>query len=86
MIKTLSILEPGNSNSVTNVKFELSVAKISKTKRQMNSKVVSKDEAKKFISGEVEKAREAFMILAAGSEGKALLENRMKRVIAQSSL
>lgn len=86
MFDTLSILEPGISNAVTNVKFELSFAKISKIKQQMNSKIVSRDKAKKFVSGEVEKVQEAFKILAAGSEGKALLESRLKRVIAQSSL
>lgn len=86
MIEALGALEPGISNSVTNVRFEHSVAKIAQLKQQIASKIPFTIDAEKLIAMEVENARHAFEILNAGSEGKALLENRLQRVIAQGSL
>lgn len=86
MTYELSQLEPGISNSVTNVKFELSAAKIAQIKQQMLAKNLCKADAEKLITDEVTKARQAFDILVAGSEGKTLLESRLQRVMAQSVL
>lgn len=85
-MEILQILEPGASNSLTNVRFELSVAKISKIKQNIDPKLVDKSEAKKFVSGEIKKAQKAFDILVAGCEGKISLESRLKRVVNLSLL
>lgn len=86
MIEALNILEPGISNSVVNVTFELSVTRIAQIKQQVGSENLTKIEAANEIETEVNKARNAFNILMAGSEGKLQLESRMKRVMTQSSL
>lgn len=85
MIDVLSTLEPGISNSVTNVKFEYSVAQIARTKQQMAAKIFSASDAGKLINHQLKNARDAFDILLAGSEGRSLLEKRFQYVITQSS-
>lgn len=82
----LSVLEPGISNSVLNTKVERSSAKIALTKMKHLSGGLSREEAEGVIDSELKDAVENFGILMAGSEGKALLETRLKRIIAQSSL
>lgn len=83
MIELLSSLEPGISNSISNVTFELSHAKIAQIKRQKN---LATKEAEKLIADELKNARDAFDVLMAGSEGKMQLESRLQRVVAQSSM
>lgn len=83
LIEVLSSLEPGISNSMANVKFELSSVKIEQIKRQNNLTAV---EIEKLMADEVKNTQDAFDILMAGSESKNQLESRLKRVIAQSAM
>lgn len=85
IIEALSTLEPGISNSIANVNFELCVAKIAKIKQQIALNILSKSDAENLVAIEVKNARGAFEILTAGSEGKSQLESRLQRLIAQSS-
>lgn len=83
MIDALVILEPGISNSITNVKFELSVAKIAQLKQQVSHEIISKADAEKLFISEKIILKNAFSILAAGSEGKILIKKRFDRIAAQ---
>lgn len=73
-----NVFEPGNSNSVANVKFELSLAKIAQFK---SSKAFEKNVNNNEIQNELSKAQESYKILIDGSEWKSLIENRMKKVL-----
>lgn len=76
MIKLLSIFEPGISNSVLNTQFELEAATIMKIKIQFKSK----DEEIKLIAAHMETLCKVYDLLIDANEGKALLENRFKRI------
>lgn len=83
MIDALSKLEPGLSNSVSNVRFEKSAVKIAEIKKASN---LLQADREKLIAEELKIVREQFEILSSGSEGKALLESRLQRVISQCTL
>lgn len=84
-MSTLSILEPGISNSVANVTFELCVAKIAKLRLQLKTKIIKISEAENLITDELRKAKEVYQILVDGSEGRNLMENRLRRIVDFSS-
>ena len=69
-----------------NVKFEMSAVRIAKFEQQMKSKIISQDEGKTLIFEEVQKAQKAYKFLVAGSEGKTVLECRMKHLVDQSDV
>lgn len=69
MVETLSIFEPGISNSVLNCQFEQIAAKIMLFKRQSEDIENLMDELKK-----------SFDLLSFASENKSLIASRFKRV------
>jgi len=80
LLSELSILEPGISNSVLNTKFELEVAEILKIKRQFKSK----DETIKLIANHLENIIRIYNLLIVASDGKALIDNRFKKIKEES--
>ena len=80
LLSELSILEPGISNSVLNTKFELEVAEILKIKRQSKSK----DEDLKLIACHLENITKIYNLLIVASDGKALIDNRYKKIKEES--
>ena len=80
LISELSILEPGISNSVLNTKFELEVAEILKIKRQSKSK----DECLKLIANHMENITKIYNLIIVASDGKALIDNRLKKIKEES--
>lgn len=85
MIDALSTLEPGISNSAANVQFELCFAKIAQIKRHKAKNIPGFDDAKTLIAAELINLKTAYDKLLHGSEGRSLLESRLKRVIDLSS-
>ncbi|XP_070506795.1 SET domain-containing protein SmydA-8-like [Chironomus tepperi] len=82
LLSELTILEPGISNSVLNTKFELNVAEILIIKRQFKPK----DETSKLIASHMAKITEIYNLLRVASDGKALIDNRFKKIKEESLL
>lgn len=80
LMEIFNIIEPGLSNSMLNVHFELSLTKIAQFKI---AKALESDPKayENELTIELAKARKAYETLVAGSELKSSIENRMKKAV-----
>lgn len=75
LLKVLSVLEPGVSNSMLNTQFELEVARILLVKR----------ESLKIIDDHMKIITDIYNQLYNASDGKAILDTRLTRIKEQVS-
>lgn len=81
IIDALGTLEPGISNSATNVNFERSVAKIAQLHLNATESDLGSGDSENLIAEEMKSVRIAYKTLMQGSEAHSLMESRLKRII-----